>query len=126
VKLRFHRNSIRFRLNQIEVAQLACGSTLEEEVWFPTAELPFRYILALHDLEASARLEQSPPEIRVLLKRADVKAWAVSDELELHLSLPTCREPLTLMIEKDLVCLDAPAEERDPHAFPRAENPVCK
>jgi hypothetical protein len=126
MKLRFHQNSIRFRLNQLEVTELASGTSMVEEVWFPNSDQPFRYSLALHDLDPSVRFELKPAEIAVLLKRADVKAWAASDELQMHRSLPTARKPLKLMIEKDLVCVDGPPEERDPYAFQRVENPVCK
>lgn len=125
MKLRFHQNSLRFRLNQVEVAKLASGAVLVEEIWFPNSDQPFRYSLSLHESEASAALGLNPAQISVLLRRDDVTAWATSDELELHRSVPTSRGPLKLMVEKDLVCIDRPFEERDPHAFPRAEKPVC-
>jgi hypothetical protein len=126
MKLRFNRNSLRFRLNQLEVNRLASGERLVEEVWFPGADDPFRYSLEIQDGETSAHFKPAPAGIGVWLKSVDIIAWASSDELELHRMLPTSREPLTLMIEKDLECVDAPPEERDPHAFRRAESPLCK
>ncbi len=125
MKLRFHKNSLRFRLNRLEVSQLASGEKLVEEIWFPHSEQPFRYSLGVREAEATAQLEQSPAGIHVSLNLADVMAWAASDELDLHRSLTDAREPLILMVEKDLVCVDGPAEERDPLAFPRAEQTVC-
>jgi hypothetical protein len=125
MKLRFHKNSLRFRLNQIEVNRLASGERLAEEIWFPQARTPFRYTLLVNDGPASASLQAH--ELHVSLSATDVKVWVPSTELELHYSLPTDRDPLKLMVEKDLVCVDGPEEERDPHAFPRATSEaVCK
>lgn len=124
MKLRFHNNSLRFRLNQLEVHQLASGQGLAEEIWFPLAAQPFRYALRVHEGAASAELEKN--EILVSLNRADIAVWAASEELELHRSIPTAHDPLKLMVEKDLVCVDRPEQERDPHAYPRAEQALCK
>ncbi len=123
MKLRFRKNSLRFRLNQVEVIRLASGEKLIEEIWFPGADRPFRYSLGVRDAAAA---ELGSSDIAAWLSRADVIAWARSGEMELHRSIATGHDPLKLMVEKDLVCVDGPDEERDPDAFPRAAAAICK
>jgi hypothetical protein len=125
MKLRFHQNSLRFRLNQLEVGRLAAGYRLTEEVWLPGSDQPLQYSLGVHEGETAVEFHLASGGLTVLLRHAEVKVWAKAAELEFHRSLPTLRQPLKLMIEKDLECLDGPAEERDPHAFPRDEKSAC-
>ena len=123
MKLRFRQNTMRLRLNQHEVARLATGATLREELRFPAAT-----VLA-YSLEASAGTKPGATytdnQIRIIAPQTDVKAWAEGDEIGLYFEFAAERSALKVAIEKDLECLDGPEQERDPHAFPREEKTPC-
>ena len=117
MKLRFRKNSLRLRLNQREVALLARGVSLQEEVQFP-GNATFSYILEL-TAEPIPAASFNNGAIRVLAPEALVEGWAAGDELGLYFDLPASEPALRVAIEKDLDCVEGPADERDPEAFPR-------
>jgi hypothetical protein len=51
--------------------------------------------------------------------------WSADQSIGLYYDLPTASEPLRIMIEKDLECVDGPPEERDPDAFARSVPKSC-
>ena len=114
MKLRFRNNSLRLRLNQREVEQLAAGSELEERVTFGGGAT-LTYILAV-DTNPAATFDG-----RAIRVTAPLSEWARGSEIGLYFEV----EPgLKVAIERDLECVDGPEDERDPHAFPR-EIKVC-
>src|SRR5689334_12823197 len=118
MKLRLRGNSLRLRVNQKDVADLASGRTLAETLVFP-AGAEFRYTLAVGEssIEASAQLVAST--ISVTLPEEKVRRWATEEDVGIYFELPAGDTVLKVAIEKDLECLGAPAEERDPLAYPR-------
>lgn len=124
MKLRFRNNSLRLRLNRREVETVASGSALEERVAFP-ASGSLVYIL---DADAQFEPEASFREgiIRISAPPSELKQWAGSDGIGLYFELAANGSVLKIAIEKDLECVDAPPEERDPEAFPRATGKSCE
>ena len=123
MKLRFLQNSVRLRLNRKEVDALAAGTALQEEVYFPGNS---RVVYVLEPFgHGVATASFSEGVIRIAAPGNDIKEWATSDSIGLYFHLPTGGAPLKVAIEKDLECLDGPAEERDPMAFTRATKTVC-
>lgn len=117
MKLRFRANSLRLRLNRNEVAALADGKSLEESVAFPGgATLSYRVFMAA---TAFASATFSSGVISVALPADSVGKWSQADEAGLYYQLDTAAGPLKIAVEKDLECVDAPEEERDPLAYPR-------
>lgn len=123
MKLRFWNNSLRLRLNRREADTIAAGSALKQQVTFPEGTT-FSY-----SLEATARLE---PEvsfqrggIRIAAPARELKNWAAGSEIGIYFELPVDGSALKVAIEKDLECVEAEAEERDPDAFPRSEGKNC-
>jgi hypothetical protein len=118
MKLRLRGNSLRLRVNQKDVADLASGRTLTETLVFP-AGAQFRYTLAAGEssIDASAQLVAST--ISVTLPEEKVRHWAAGEDVGIYFELPAGDSVLKIAVEKDLECLDAPAEERDPFAYPR-------
>lgn len=121
MKLRFRNNSLRLRLNRREAETIAAGLALSEQIVFPEGST-FSYIL-----EATPRLH---PEasfqlgvIRIGAPAMHLKNWAAGSEIGIYFDLPAKDSVLKIAIEKDLECIDAPPEERDADAFPRA---ACK
>ena len=123
MKLRFRRNSLRLRLNRREVEQLAEGTALQEVVTFP-GDARMEYALDSSS-ESRATASFQGGVIRVHAPRTQVQDWANGEEIGLYFDLPTDGTSLKIAIEKDLECVDAPAEERDPEAYPRVAGTIC-
>jgi hypothetical protein len=123
MKLRFRGNTLRLRVNRREVATLADGSALREDVLFP-GNACLTYLL-------DTRSEESPlasfdgHSIRIAVPLTDVRAWAVGDEIGLYFNVPASGKVLRIAIEKDLECVDGPREEYDPDAFARGAARSC-
>jgi hypothetical protein len=117
VKLRFWKNSLRLRVNQHEAADLASGTALEECIYFP-GDACIHYVL---ETSAQSRPEASFADatIRVSAPQHLVRDWAANDTIGIYFDLPVNGSELRVAIEKDLECVDGPADERDPAAFPR-------
>jgi len=123
VKLRFRKNSLRLRLNQREVQSLASGAALTEEIVFPgNARMTYTLQGSRGD---SPEAKYEAGNISVLAPEELVNEWAGGEQIGLYFELPAATSVLAIAIEKDLVCVDGPAEERDPDAFPRAVENVC-
>ncbi len=118
MKLRFRQNSLRLRVNQREVEELAAGVALQEQVSFP-GNARMQYILEPYGQSTAAASFESGV-IRVSAPGNDVKQWADSEAIGLYFNLPADGSFLKVAIEKDLECTDGPPEERDPLAFPRS------
>lgn len=118
MKLRFRQNSLRLRVNQREVNELASGVALEEDVSFP-GNTRMRYILEPYGQNTAAASFEGGV-IRISAPGNDVKQWANSDAIGMYFDLSADGSSLRVAIEKDLECTDGPPEERDPEAFPRS------
>jgi hypothetical protein len=117
MKLRIRANTLRLRLNQKEVERLAAGDVLQERIDFPGGT-SLSYLLKVASAAGAEALFEGG-RIHINLPRTPIVSWAHDEELGIYFSLPTGAEPLNIAIEKDLVCIDGPPEERDPLAFPR-------
>ena len=118
MKLRFWKNSLRLRVNRHEAADLASGTALEEHISFPGA-VCIRYVLEV-SAQSSPQASFADNTIRVSAPQHLVRGWAANDTVGIYFDLPVNGSELRIAIEKDLECIDGPAEERDPDAFPRS------
>ena len=102
---------------------MAGGAILTEEVLFPgDARLLFI-------LESS---NQTSPDasfiagvLRVAAPEDQLREWANNDSVGIYFDLPANGTSLRVAIEKDLECVDASPEDRDPDAFPRVIGKNC-
>ncbi len=117
MKLRFRKNSLRLRLNRREVDGLAAGISLEECIYFPGNAL-IRYVLEA-SAQSSPRASFEDSTIRISAPQQMVRDWVENDVIGIYFELPANSTELRIAIEKDLECVEGPAEERDPDAFPR-------
>ena len=118
MKLRFRNNSLRLRVNRPEVENLAAGGSLEERVDFPGSDR-LSYVLEVSQ-ESVASASFRNGTIRISAPDWQVKDWARGDAIGLYFQVASDGGALKVAIEKDLECVDAPAEGRDPDAFERA------
>ena len=110
MKLRIRGDSIRLRLKRGEVAQVAAGKSIVEEIHFPGSVLTYRLdVSETDDIEANftgGNLEFSLPASKVL-------GWATTDAVSIMATQSLSNgATLTLLIEKDFACLE-PGHHRD-------------
>jgi hypothetical protein len=123
MKLRFRKDSLRLRLNQKEVAGLASGAALEEQVHFP-GDTSMSYILEPSG-QAVPNATFRQGTITVSVPHSQCSDWAVSSDTGIYFELAANGSSLRVAIEKDLECIEGPEEERDPDAFPRSDGKGC-
>jgi hypothetical protein len=99
------------------VEGLASGARLEERVSFPGGT----YICYVLEICAQPSPEASFTDntIRISAPQHLIRDWAANDTIGIYFDLPVNGSELKIAVEKDLECVDGPAEERDPDAFPR-------
>lgn len=123
MKLRFTPNSVRLRLNRIEVEKLESSGGLSERIEFPGTPLTsFVYSLRLgsNSEDGSVRFRNQEFEVTVFQDRA--RAWAhTASEVGLYYNHELSGKSLRIAIEKDFQCIDGPLEELDPAAYPHPE-----
>jgi hypothetical protein len=139
MKLRFRKNSLRLRLNRKEVADLAAGCVIEEQAVFPSGGA-LRYRLEASPVARETSAEFRESVISIVIPSQSAIHWLDAEDIGLYYSLPfsgnapvpgrghegsgpASQPPLDIAIEKDLECLEAPVDERDPDAYPR--KPGC-
>lgn len=103
MKLRIRENTIRLRLKQNEVEQIAAGQAIVEETRFPTSALTYSLQVSDDDA-ASANFEQGT--LAIYLPAADVARWAGSEQVSIVAEQAVDNsDPLSLLVEKDFKCL---------------------
>ncbi len=126
MKLRCKPNSVRFRLNQEELAQFVQAGELTERVEFPGPEpADLVYRLRSGGKPGSSAVRFKDGELTITVPDEEARAWANSqDEVGLYYNHEVAGgRSLRVMIEKDYQCLDGPADEIDPAGYP---NPLAK
>lgn len=116
MKLRIRGNSVRIRVSKSELEQLAETGVTEDAVQFgPNAALRYR-------LEASRdgalRADFTNAVVRVTIPRAQVDRWLAPDEVSIRGEQPLGNgAALTILVEKDYVCLAPRPDEDDSDLF---------
>jgi hypothetical protein len=120
MKLRIHKNSIRLRLSQIEVDEIAKGNPINETLEMgESQEKSFGYSLTPLDNLAEISVEYVHNELKVTFPKILAMEWAGTDRVSLT------NEPdqgLKILIEKDFQCLHKRPEEDESRNFP---NPMA-
>ena len=111
MKLRFHDNSIRLRLDRAEVSRLASAGFVEETVDFGSSVLGYR-IETSSALAIGASYREGKITISVPARTAS--DWIASDQPGI--------EDGRILIEKDFQCLHG-ADKSDPEAYPNPLSP---
>ncbi|HTU45210.1 MAG TPA: hypothetical protein VMF91_09115 [Bryobacteraceae bacterium] len=122
MKLRFRSNSLRLRVNRPEVENLAAGGSLEERVEFPGGACLSYILESTAEPTPGASFQDSV--IRVSVPEWQIKDWARGEAIGLYFQV-SGNSALHVAIEKDLECVERPAEEHDPHAFVRTTGKNC-
>ncbi len=117
MKLRIRGDSIRLRLTQSEVKQLADAGRVEESTHFGPDERFTYAIVTSGNAHVEAKLEARTIEVSV--PAATARAWATSDSVGIEGSRDLGDgKALRILVEKDFACLTERPHEDDADAFP--------
>jgi hypothetical protein len=119
MKMRLRGNSIRLRLGEKEVAQLAKGGRVSDSIQFsesPPSALTYRVVTSSEEKGITARFAGS--EITVTVPAASAKTWASSEQVGLNGVQPISNgTSLNILIEKDFRCLAPRPGEDESDSF---------
>ena len=117
MKLRIRGNSVRFRLSQTEMAQLVENGAVNDSVEFgPDARLTYRVEVRPVD---SLKADFTAQGIQVTIPTAMVQRWAEPEEVAIRGEQALTRDAsLSILLEKDFVCLTPRDGEEDADSFP--------
>lgn len=120
MKLRIKGNSIRFRLLQSEVKRLESAGTISEETRFGTrTDQTLKYSIAVTDGVDDVSAEFSDNQILVMLPETLALEWCRGDEIGIENEIEIDEETtLSILIEKDFVCIGRPDDPDREDAFP--------
>ncbi len=121
MKLRILGNSIRLRLTQTEVSNLALIGKIRETTQFgPDNFLEYELIMTR---ESALVVNFQQGKISVILPEIIGKPWTKGSEISLHRFIRIGGESeLSVLIEKDFKCKTQRAGENEDDMFP---NPDC-
>jgi hypothetical protein len=117
MKLRIKGNSIRIRILKSEVERFAAEGRVVDEISFGTSAL--RYSLqASSDAEAvQARFDDN--DIAIVVPEALASEWTTSEMVGFDVEQPIAGgETLSILVEKDFVCIDRPDDPDRADAYP--------
>ena len=122
MKLRIKGDSIRLRLTQHEVLQLAASGRVTARTRFgPDRQL--RYQVATADQLSGPVASFDADTIEVTLSRAAVERWAGGNEVSLHGEQRCGDNALLILVEKDFQCLQPRPDEDEQDMFPHPKAP---
>jgi hypothetical protein len=117
MKLRIKGNSIRIRILKSEVERFANDGRVVDEISFGANAL--RYSLQTsHEAEAvNARFEDN--EIAIIVPEPLAREWTRTEMVGFEVEQPIDGgAPLSILVEKDFVCIDRPDDPDRGDAYP--------
>lgn len=125
MKLRIKGNSVRFRLTQSEVAQLADGKEVKEQTCFSLYE-SFSYSVKPWNLGV-VECNFKDNEIQLSVPSSQLAEWAGSDQVGIEsVQENHSKDPLKILLEKDFACLKPRDDEDESDHFLNPAQPGNK
>lgn len=117
MKVRIHKNSLRFRMSRSDVEQIRQTGTCSEALQFGAgSQLSYTLEASSHCKTISA--DYCEDRIRICVPLELVRSWADSDQVSL-VQEPLKSGELSVIIEKDFQCLHSSAgASEDADAYP--------
>jgi hypothetical protein len=109
MKLRIRGDSLRVRLTQKEVAEIAAGRPVEESLHFGGA-VRLRYSVELDSASTTLRAAYVDGRVILALPKEGALAWANGTEVAMQ-SAPGALP--AILVEKDFACLKPRTNERE-------------
>jgi hypothetical protein len=116
MKLRIKDNSLRFRIDQSELAYLVDSGRIEKTIYFASDDHSrLTYSLECRPSFANATLLYDPQEVTIVLSKDEVKAWAESEQVGIYATIDVGPHgTLDILVEKNYACVDlSDADNRD-------------
>lgn len=113
MKLRIRENSVRLRLTQSEVAELAESGLVENKTDFGSGQV-FVYSVSASDSSNRLKATFEGGHIGIIVPTMTANRWAGTEEVGIEGMDGT----LNIMIEKDFACLTVREGEDESDAFP--------
>lgn len=118
MKLRIRDNSVRLRLTRTEVDQLRDNGVVSATTAFPGGR-EFRYAVESSPANVNPGAFLSDSTVTVRLPEATVRAWANSEQVSISGEQQhNSGEVLSILVEKDFVCLTPREGEDESDMFP--------
>lgn len=120
MKLRIRGNSIRFRLTQSEVEKLGTHGQLEETIEFgilPNEKLIYALVASDKVIEIGSKYDSG--KIAIIIPKTIADEWINTEKVGIggeHIL--DKNKTLSILIEKDFVCLSERANEDESDNFP--------
>jgi hypothetical protein len=123
MKLRIKGNSIRMRLGQSEVHRLARSGIVEEHtILGPSKHQSFTYAVCASPEALNVIANFADRRMVVRVPTSMIHQWATTDQVGIHaLQRTGSDDGLSILIEKDFECFDAPSGESQEDAFPNPQ-----
>lgn len=110
MKLRFEKNSVRYRIKKSELQQLKEEGFVKDTIAFPGAVLSYKLCIA--DV-ANVSPSITNNVITIDIPMAIAHQWINADEVGIYASVATAEnKTLDIIIEKDFPCKDRPDEDK--------------
>lgn len=119
MKLRFEKNSIRFRVRKSDLEQLNHQGFVQESVQFPGTTFMFQLRVS-GNAEPGAEFNDNSVTANIPVGMAT--EWMNTDEVGIYHMQHTGDQTLEITIEKDFPCKDRPEEDRNDTFVELAEN----
>jgi hypothetical protein len=118
MKLRIKGNSIRLRLLRSEVDRFEVAGQISETIEFGGSSfLRYALVMSPEATEVSARFRGN--ELAIVVPRTLAREWASGNDVGFDGEQSVgSGETLTILVEKDFVCLDRPNDPDRADAFP--------
>ena len=118
MKLRLRENSIRLRLLQSEIKNLKENGSVSETITFGKSQI-LVYRLQISDAAQAVSASIENDEIIVEIPRKIAGVWISTEQVGLQTQQKIDGgKTLSILIEKDFVCVDRPADADNIDAFP--------
>lgn len=116
MKLRIKGNSIRLRLLRSEVERFATDGRVSDEIQFGPNKLQYSMLMSTEADAIHATFEAN--EIMVLVPEKTARDWATTDDIGIESEQPIGEvEALSILVEKDFVCIGRPDDPDRDDAF---------
>lgn len=123
MKLRIHNNSIRLRLSQTEVAQLALGRPIHQELNLGEKQV-LQYALVPDQTEKTIQARFAGQKLEISAPLSLLTTWAKTEEISLkQLQEEGSMQETLILIEKDFQCLHQRPNEDESDNFPNPKTP---
>ncbi|QDH79222.1 hypothetical protein FKX85_09335 [Echinicola soli] len=124
MKLRINNNSIRLRLTQTEVQEVAAGKSVTEHLQLGNSETGLSYSLILDDSADDVKAFFVESHLKVIIPEELALDWASTEEISIkHVQHQGDIHENLILIEKDFQCLHKRPDEDESDNFPNPKSP---